>query len=246
MAYFKTTIKAGRTLEIHKGYVKRTGKKISEGDKKKLTPEEIEKINEKNAENKLRRKINANFGCGDFHLILTYRKEERPDKEKAKELIREFLKKMRKEYKAREAPLKYIQVTEYEKKAIHHHLIINDIENENVIKIVRKLWKYGNPKMTTLDDTGQYKKLAQYLIKETAKTFRENRNEKKGQMQRWSCSRNLIEPEAEIKVVQAAKWKKEPKVPKGYYLDEETLVNGICPFTGTEYQKYTLVKIVDG
>lgn len=244
MAYFKTTISAGRTIEVHKGYIKRNGKRLGEGDKKKITPEEIEKINEKNAENKLRRKINANFGCGDFHLILTYRKEERPDKEKAKELIREFLKKMRKEYKARGALLKYIQVTEHEKKAIHHHLIINDIENENVIKIVRKLWKYGNPKMTTLDDTGQYKKLAQYLIKETA--FRENRNEKKGQMQRWSCSRNLIEPKAEIKVVQAAKWKKEPKVPKGYYLDEETLVNGICPFTGTEYQKYTLVKIVDG
>lgn len=245
MGYFKTTIRAGRTVEVHKGYVKRTGRKLSEGDKKKLTPEEIEKINEKNAENKLRRKINANFGCGDFHLVLTYRKENRPDKEQAKELIKEFLKKLRKEYKERGTPLKYIQVTEYEKKAIHHHLIINDIENENVLKIVRQLWKHGNPKATTLDDSGQYKKLAQYLIKETAETFRENRKEKKGQMQRWTCSRNLVEPKVETEVVKAAKWKKEPKVPKGYYLDEETLVNGICPFTGREYQKYTLIRIVD-
>ncbi len=46
------------------------------------------------------------------------------------------------------ADLKYINVTEYKNKAIHHHLLINHIEGQDVSKMVRRLWKFGRPDLS--------------------------------------------------------------------------------------------------
>ncbi len=242
MPYFKTTIRAGKTIEVHKGYVKRHGVSIR-GDRKKATPEEMEKVNEINARRKLRIKINANFKTGDAFVTLTYRKEERPTKEEAKERIKDLLKDLRKIYKKNGSELKYINVTEYENKSIHHHLIINDLKNGNIAKVINSLWNYGRPNYKYLDSSGQYKDLADYLIKETSKTYKKNKEEGKGHKQRYSCSRNLVMPEPKTEVVKANKWAEEPKAIKGYYVDKDTIFNGIDPFTGRKYQRYTLIEI---
>ena len=123
-----------------------------------------------NAERTLRLKINANFGVDDPFITLTYRKEERPTPAGAKKNIKKLLDSLRKKYKTMGAELKYINVTEYQNKAIHHHIIINHVEGVDVSKWVRQLWKFGRPDFKYLDDTGQYKDLAAYLIKETSKT----------------------------------------------------------------------------
>ena len=60
-------------------------------------------------------------------MQLTYREKERPSPEEAREVIREFLRQLRKVYKSRGQALKYIITTEYKDKAIHHHLIVNEI-----------------------------------------------------------------------------------------------------------------------
>ena len=148
---------------------------------------------------------------------------------------------MRKEFKKIGEELKYINVTEYKNKAIHHHLIINHIEGQDVARMVRRLWKFGRPDFKFLDDTGQYKDLAAYLIKETSKTYKENDG---GHKQRYSCSRNLIMPTPKTEIVKkAAKWLPDPKPIKGYYIDKDTVYNGVDPFTGREYQHYTMVKL---
>ena len=67
---------------------------------------------------------------------------------------------------------KWVLVTEYENKAIHHHVIINDAPG--LFEIVKKQWKYGRPNFTPLDDDVQG--LAEYLVKETNKTFRNEDN----------------------------------------------------------------------
>ena len=77
LGYFKTTVKAGATIEVTKSYTKRIGTK-ARGNKEKSTAEEMEKVNQMNAERTLRLKINANFGVDDPFITLTYRKEERP------------------------------------------------------------------------------------------------------------------------------------------------------------------------
>jgi len=238
--YFKTSVKAGATIEVIKSYSKRVGVK-TRSDKKMVTKEEMEKINQMNAERKLRLKLNANFGVDDLFITLTYPKDERPSPEQAKKNIKKFLDSMRKEFKKLGTELKYINVTEYQRTSIHHHLVINHIEGKDVSKIVRKLWKFGRPNFKYLDESGQYKDLAAYLIKETSKSFKENDG---GHMQRYSCSRNLIMPEPKTQVIRkSARWAPEPKPIKGYYIDKETVYNGIDPFTGLAYQKYTMVSL---
>lgn len=238
MGYFKRSIRAGMTIEIYNTYMKNVGRKEAAA-KAKATPEEIEKVNELNAIAKLTRLLNANFGKGDIHLVLTYFRQARPGPEEAKANLKKFLRDMRKKYKNLGEQFKYVHVTEYKNNSIHHHLVINNLSSANTLKIIRDCWKFGNPKIVTLDGTGQYEKLAEYLIKETKKTFRD----KVGQRQRFTPSRNLIRPKPEWKTMKRNKWPAEPKPPRGWYVDRNTLYNGINPFTGREYQKYTLVSL---
>ncbi len=240
MAYYKTTIKAGATIEVTKSYTKRIGVK-NKKNRKNPTTEEMKKVNEKNAEKTLRLKINANFGVDDLFTTLTYRKDERPTPEQAKKNVKKLIDSLRKEFKKIGEELKYINVTEYKNKAIHHHIIINHIEGQDVAKMVRRLWMFGRPDFKFLDDTGQYKDLAAYLIKETSKTYNEKDG---GHKQRYSCSRNLIMPTPTTEIVRkAVRWMADPKPIKGYYIDQDTVYNGIDPFTGRKYQQYTMIKV---
>jgi hypothetical protein len=242
MSYFRTYIIAGRTIEVHKSFTKYEGKQ-QKGDREKPTPEEIEKINQINAERNLRILINTNFKEGDLFTTLTYRKEDRQTPAEGKKSVKALIDALRIEFRKHGEELKYINVTEYQNKAIHHHLIINDIEGVNVAKLIRKLWKFGRPDFKLLDDTGQYKDLAAYLIKETSKTFKENDG---GHMQRYSCSRNLIRPVPVTEIIRKAmKWAADPRPIKGYYIDKDSVYNGVNPFTGREFQRYTMIRIDD-
>ena len=243
MPYYKTEIIAGKTVEVVKSYSKRIGEGKPRGKKEKATAEEMEKVNQKNAEARLRRLINANFGYGDFHLVLTYKKDKRPSPKEAKERLAKFLRILRREYKKIGEDLKYINVTEYENKAIHHHLIINGVDNANINKLIRDCWEWGSPHFTPLDDTGQHKELAAYFIKETSKTYK---NDDGGAKQRYSCSRNLIKPVTKVSIIKKAdKWIEEPKPKKGYYIDKDTVYNGINLWNGRPIQYYTMVKLPD-
>lgn len=243
MGYFKTSIEAGATIEVCKSYTKRVGVKVRNG-KEKPTVEEMEKVNEINAERTLRLKINANFRPDDPFITLTYKKDERPTPEEARKNIETLIDKLRIQYRKLGDELKFINGTEYKNKAIHHHILINQIEGVDVSKMVRKLWEFGRPHFKYLDDTGQYKDLAAYFIKETSKTYKENKESGKGHKQRYSCSRNLIKPTPKTEIIKkATRWLPDPKPIKGYYIDQETIYNGVDPFTGRQFQRYTMVKI---
>lgn len=243
LGYYRTTVEAGATIEVTKSCTKRIGVK-TRGRRKKPTPEEVAKINQMNAERVLRLKINANFGEDDLFVTLTYPRDGRPTPERAKKNIKKLLGNLRKKFKRLGAELKYINVTEYKNKSIHHHLIINHIEGADVAKLVRQLWGFGRPKFEFLDSSGQYRRLAAYLIKETSETFRENDG---GHRQRYSCSRNLVMPKQRTEIIKrAARWLADPRPKKGYYIDRDTVYNGVDPFTGKPYQKYTMVRSGSG
>lgn len=73
MPYVERVTKAGNTIEIERYFTSRYKKKgIKRGDKVKPTKEEQEKVNTRQAERKLRILINANYGYGDYHLVLDY------------------------------------------------------------------------------------------------------------------------------------------------------------------------------
>ena len=242
--YKQIRYRTGAVIETIK-CIPRGCRKGEARQKQTKTPEEIQAANQRQAARKLARKINANFRPGDWHITLTYRKEERPSREAAQKALSKFLAEMRKRYKAAGHELKYIAVTEYASKAIHHHIIINHINTGTwtTTDAVRRIWKgKGNPKFVSLYDNGEYQTLADYLIKETEKTFRDPKSPVR---QRYSCSRNLVNPKPEIKMKKARTWKQNPRPLPGYYLAKESLYNGIDKF-GYKYQRYLMVKLNTG
>lgn len=242
--YRQIEYKAGATIEVIKCIPRglRRGAERDAGSIKK-SKDDIEKANMVQASRKLARKINANFRPGDFHITLTYRKEERPDRQQAQKIIKKFLADMRQKYQKAGFVLKYIMVTEYKNKAIHHHVVINTVNDgkKTTMDYVRKLWRgRGSPKIVQLYDDAEYKQLADYLIKETEKTFREKGSPVR---QRYSCSRNLVNPKPECRIRKTkCGWKKEPKARTGYYIDRDSLYNGYDRM-GYPYQRYIMIKL---
>lgn len=200
--------RAGATIDIVKCYAIRKKKEDGGGWKKK-TPEEIQEANRRQAAKKLERLINANFRPGDLHTTLTYTREMRPDKQTAQNRLKNFLDWMRTRYRKVGKEFRYIVATEYERKAIHHHIILNNINDgkETSMDYIRKYWKpYGHPKFSPLYDDAEYSQLADYLIKETDKTFR---NPESPVKQRYSHSRNLVQPKVTRRDVETKRgWEK--------------------------------------
>lgn len=170
MPYLKKIWRFPNSIEVEKVYSGRYGRRGGHAPKSKPSPEEVQKINERNVINKLRRILKANFTEDDWHLVLTYKKDARPEPEAAKKLVDKFLRQMRNGYKKAGQSLKYILVTEYHNKAIHHHLVINNIPE--TIGLVKKYWTYGRPNFSPMLEEHTYGELAEYLLKETKKTFR--------------------------------------------------------------------------
>lgn len=237
MPYYQKTVTAGKTKEITKMFSARYGRKGLTREINHLpTPEDVQKVNRKQAEAKLRWLINTNFGYNDIHMVLTYIKGLRPPPMEAKRCLEKFLRDLRALYRKNGIELKYICVTEYLNKAIHHHLVINSID----MRQVTPLWPYGRARPTYLDDSGQYGQLASYLIKETDKTFR---LPDAPYRKRWNASRNLKKPNIEMKVVDRNSWRKEPKALKGYILERDKIENGVSEITGYPYQYYSMIRV---
>ena len=173
MPYVERVTKAGNTIEIERYFTSRYKKKgISRGDKVKPTKEEQEKVNTRQAERKLRILINANYGYGDYHLVLDYiRRKGEPDRtpEQMRQDIDVFLRECRKEYRKAGLEFKYIHVMEIGKKgARHHHLVGNKIDTEILQRCWYKAYEgHNRVKVFPLDDSGNYAELASYLIKYT-------------------------------------------------------------------------------
>lgn len=240
--YMQVEYKAGASIEVIK-YIPKGCRGSYRGERREKTVEEIAIANMRQAARKLARKINANFRPGDWHVVLTYKKDERPDRIQAQKNISKLLSDLRNVYKKHGFIFKYIQVTEYKRKSIHHHLIVNTVNDgqKTTVDYIRKAWKgKGNTKFVPLYENGEYRVLSEYLVKETEKTFREADSPVK---QRYSCSRNLITPKPERRIRSVKKeWQQEPRPRPGYYIDRDTLYNGFDKL-GYPYQRYVLVKI---
>ncbi len=237
----KKIIEAGLTIEVENYYTalyKKPGMKREK--KEKPTKEVQKKINDRNAEKKLRRLINENFRAGDFHLILTYTPEEK-EKAKAEGVMRKnisaFLRKLRKAYKAIDSELKYIHVMEIGKRgALHHHLVINNID----INVLIKAWPHGRVQVNPLDNSGQYGRLASYLLKDC------KGESKKFQGKKWDPSKNLKIPKEKKRIVPVKYgYRLDIKPKKGYYIDKASVRQGIDDYTGYPYLHYIMIKLPD-
>lgn len=211
MAYYQKEIKAGKLIEIERYYAPRLGYKGERNPKSQKSNEQMVKENDRQAARKLAWLIAGNFKEGDYHMVLDYRKEEKLDNFEV--MIKQadsFLAKLKRRYAKLGVELKYIHVVEKGSKgAMHHHLVLN---NALALNEIQKCWPHGRVHINLLDDSGDYHKLAEYLIKYTSGQLHEGNLK-----QRYRRSRNLVMPEIKKKVVPLSKFGKEPKR-KGYVL----------------------------
>lgn len=207
-------------------------------DRKQASPEKIEKINQKNAERILSILINYNFKPGDYHIVLTYSGEE-PSKEQAKKDLEKFKRQLMKLYKQKGIVMKWITATEYENTRIHHHIVLSG--GVDLLEITR-IWTRGFIRPVHLDDTGDYRKLASYLIKETSTSFREADAVSR---RRYNCSRSIIRPmvSEDDKVSSAQMIDLKPV--EGYYIDQDSIYRGENPITGKPYVEYVMVSLTE-
>lgn len=234
--YTKKTYYLKNIIQVEKGFSVRRGNHNSHNRKQNPTPEQMKIYNENVAARKLNRKIAANFGPGDYHVVLTYARDKRLTEEDSRKELRKFLNNLKRDYQKAGEELKYIMTTEWRHSAIHHHLIINHIRGST--EMIRKRWNRGRPRFTPLDDTGDYIKLAEYFIKETKN---EKLNGREKGKQSYSCSRNLIIPKPKVERIKAKDFIDDPKPIKDYYIIKDSVVNGVSPF-GFKYQYYTMAK----
>lgn len=230
--YTKVTYDLGEVKEIQKYIPGNYGAPgCARERKRKRTPAEIKAQNERNKRRRVQRLIMANFGEGDLHVTLTYRKEERPETaEMANALRAKFLSELRKGFKKAGVELKYIGVTETGSRgAVHHHIVINNPDGLDVTKLIQKSWKYGQTYYSPLYEDGEYEQLADYLLKGESD---------KGAS--YTRSRNLKIPEPKRELVLSKRWKDPPTVPKGWEIIKETVFNGTNPVTGYPYQRYMI------
>ena len=197
------------------------------------TPAAAQRNNDRIATKKLTRLMNGNFYPGDFHITLTYAGKE-PSPEAAKKNIKNFIRRMAREYEKQGLTFRWIEVTEYKHTRIHHHMVVSYIDP----RIIEKQWKHGHVRSVSLDKSRNYRKLAEYFIKETTKTMREPGNETK---RRWRASRNLVRPIIKRERIAAADMSKAPKPLKGYEIIEETIHRFEHPFTGIEHLEYMML-----
>ena len=237
MPYVREVCRAGKVVEVEEYYTPRYKKRgIKRSPNHKPSTEKQEAINERRAARDLRRLIATNFDENSYFLTLTYRREEAaPSIEDGKAELKKFLRNARGYCKRRGETFKYIYSTEWENKRIHHHIII-DIGNADIREFV-KLWKHGRPKVQVLDESGNYTQLADYLIKETRKSFR---NPDSPNKKRYSCSRNLKKPDITKTIVKADSWRKTPRIWKGYTLED--LYTGYSDYTGYPFRRYIMIK----
>lgn len=194
--------------------------------------EAVVKYNARTAAKKLARLINANFFPGDYHCTLTYEGKE-PRYDEAKRELDNFLRRMKREYEKLGLTLKYIAVTEFHNHRIHHHVVMSNIDAE----VIERQWKRGYVRFSKLDRSRNYRKLAEYLVKETSRTMREPGSEVK---KRWSASRNLIRPIIKREIVDPRVLHETPKALKGYEIDQESVHKFEHPFTGIEHLEYMM------
>ena len=236
MGYVKKIVNCGKIIEVEK--YKTTKGKGRTKENKKPTSEEQKKINHKNRVKELKYKIATNFSEDGAHVILTYKKEERPETlEEAEKNLTKFLRKTRDKIKNEKSEsekekekkkLKYIARTETGKsgKNFHHHLIINITD----IKIYKENWTKGFIRIMPLNKNDDYKKLVEYLLKEEC------------EKNAWRCSKGLKTPKIKKEKLKSNDWKEEPKPIKGYYILKDSIENGVTGW-GFKYQRYTMIKI---
>lgn len=232
MSYQRHGARAGRGAYIREYYSCRFHPKGASRQKRGRTSSaSVRAANQRNAQNRLKWKLNENFDVGDYFVTLTYgggRNRDVTWEEMQKDLTA-FLRRLKYGYQKRGVELQYMAVPEVGKKgAKHFHLVLPAVDQS----VIRRAWRLGFSNIKIVgepaDGRNVYDAIAEYMCKMSEKTRTVLGNEN---IKRYTCSRNLREPKEETKVLLRDEMNDTVRyVPKGYYLVPDTVVEYINEF----------------
>lgn len=183
--------------------------------------------------------MNTNFQDGDYLVTLDYKKEARPrDRERMNKDFTNFWDRLnRRRKKLGLPPAIYIRVMEIGKKgARHHHMMLPQMD----VRLIQECWTAGGINIKPLYTDGNYRGVAEYFVKYAKKTMETEGREMK---KLWYPSKGLKRAkEGEPKDIKSRELG-QIKIPKGFYLDQESVKQGISEFDGYGTCSYILVKI---
>lgn len=234
--------------------IKFPGKYGAKGERRKTkekpTPEKMFKQNMQNREKYVRRLIMLNFNEHDLWCTLKYKAGTRfDDLEEVTKDVGRFLRSLNGKWKRRNSELKYIYRIEIGKQGgVHIHILVNRIPDADVM--IQESWKKGHVFFETLKKSEGVGQLAAYIVKrepEAEKQLSLFEEEDRKKLLKYSCSRNLTKPQRERKMYKNRTVKNiirnGPKPSKGYYIDKNSIVTGVNPFTGMSFIHYTEIRI---
>lgn len=232
---------AGKTKEVVRSSRKRRIKEEHRAPRGKKTTEQQVAINRNGQLSRATNIVNANFDENCASNGATYRKGEEPKDRKAALRDRgNWIKRLGRYCEKEGIEFKYFVVTEQGKNGRwHHHIIMPKIP----VSDFGRIWGKGDVYSRDLDDSGDYKQLAEYLIKKTDWEF-DHYEELKGK-QRYSISKNLKKPEVEIRHLRGKRFGTEVRPHKGYRILPESVYVSRNPWSGADYIYYRMVKLTE-
>lgn len=239
MPYKHETCRAGKTKQHTFYYATRTDmKEGSRRKKQNKTSEAQKKVNSRQAEKKLTWIFNANYDGTSNYITWSYEKEKRPaGKDELRKDVDKLLRTIRRIYKNDGKEAKYVWVAEVgERGATHIHMVLNDIDT----KLLKKCWDKGWITIKPMDDSGQYRRLANYFVKYSEKTMKtcEGFTNK-----RYNSSKNLVIPQPKKTTCRSKNaYNHTIEIPQGWYLDKDSIREAWHEVTGFMYFTYTLIQ----
>lgn len=258
MAHRHDVYKYGRFIEHEFKFVGKFGAKGEQrAEKKKATPEQVEKQNQYNREKKVLRKMRYNFEPGDLWITLKLPKGERLPADEILKIRDKFFRNLRNVYKKRERVLKYMYRIEIgERGGIHIHVLVNRLNGTpGAAEVISQIWNRltgGHVNYTPVYEEGHFKDLASYLVKEpteeiTGQLTLFGTEEEKKIFLKYGCSRNLEMPEKKTHKYKRRTVRKlienGPKPQPGYYIDRDSIRHGVNKYTGMSYYYYTEIRL---
>ena len=240
MGYIRERYDLYNSIEIREHMDCRHREEGARCEKRKRTPEEMKRANQRRKEEKARRLIWANFEPGDYVRTLTFKKDRRPaDMKEAQSIKAKFLRQLAREYGKRFYKLLWIANIECPPRgAWHIHLICNRIEGGG--DIIKDLWRqYGGVYDQELADI-QGKDIGAYITKSPDSA---DDGEHKVIESKYSHSRNLTVPEPKRTEISGWRMSDAPRVPKGFYLDKDSMYEGVN-MAGYQYRTYIIRRLV--
>lgn len=156
--------------------------------KTRASPPKIKKLNDSYSRKYFEWLVQNNFTEKDYHITLTFANAP-PNKETAKKLLDNYIRRLRRLYKKKGAVFKYIYVREGKingRTRLHYHIIVsgNGVSRDEV----EGLWHEGWANADRLQFTERgLTNLVGYLMKSQKYAEKDERC--------WNCSQNMIRPD---------------------------------------------------